>query len=574
MLHLHLVAGEHLGLGQNAEFLHQSNVFVLFESDHRVGGALAVGQAAALRLLLPGLGIAVAVEDDAAVVVQRFLDPRGGGALKVSSALGLGHKALQLLGYGGVQDGVGVGQVLGGAGHTELKLVAGEGEGRGPVAVGGVLAELGQHIHAQIHLHLDGAGVGGIGADGVDDRLQLLAHKDGDDGRRGLVGAQTVVVAGGGDGGAQQVGVLIHRLDDSGQEHHELQVLHGGIARVQQVLVLGADGPVVVLAGAVDPLEGLLMLEADKAVLAGDLLHDLHGEQVVVDGHVGGVVDGGQLVLGGGHLVVLGLGGDAQLPQLLVQLLHELGDHRADDAEVVLLQLLTLGGRGAEQGAAGEDDVKTLLVVLLADEEVFLLGADGGHHAVHVLAEQVQHLAGLIGDGLHGAQQRGLFVQRLAGVGAEGGGDAQNVILHKGVGGGVPGGVAAGLTGGAQAAGGEGGGVRLALDELLAGELHDGGAVRLGADKTVMLLAGDAGERLEPVGVMGGALLDGPALHDAGHHVGDLDVQRLALFNGGLEALVSGAGEPFAHLMIVKDFAAVEFHNGCCHTSYSFIRFL
>ena len=86
-----------------------------------------------------------------------------------------------------------------------------------------------------------------------------------------------------------------------------------------------------------------------------------------------------------------------------------------------------------------------------------------------------------------------------------------------------------------------------------------------------MLLTGDAGQRLEPVGVVGGALLNGPALHDAGHDVGDLKVQRLALLNRRLEALVGRAGQTLAHLMLVEDFAAVKFHNGCCHTSYSFI---
>ena len=183
----------------------------------------------------------------------------------------------------------------------------------------------------------------------------------------------------------------------------------------------------------------------------------------------------------------------------------------------------------------------------------------------------MQHLAGLVGDGLHRAQQRGLFVQSLAGVGAERGGDAERVILHEGVAGGIPCGVAAGLGGGAQAAGGEGGGVRLALDELLAGELHNGSAVRLGADKAIVLLTGDAGQGLEPVGVMGGTLLNSPALHHAGDNVGDLQVEGLALLNRCLQALVGRAGQTLTHLMLVENFAAVKFHNGCCHTSYSFV---
>ena len=149
--------------------------------------------------------------------------------------------------------------------------------------------------------------------------------------------------------------------------------------------------------------------------------------------------------------------------------------------------------------------------------------------------------------------------------------DAQRVVLYESVAGGVPGGVAAGLSGGAQAAGREGGSVRLALDELLAGELHDGGTIRLGADKAVVLLTGDAGQRLEPVGVMGGALLDRPALHHAGHDVGDLQVQGLALLDRRLQAFVGRAGQTLTHLMLVENFAAVKFHDGCCHTSYSFM---
>ena len=62
--------------------------------------------------------------------------------------------------------------------------------------------------------------------------------------------------------------------------------------------------------------------------MGGDLAHDLHGQLVVVDGDVGGVEDGRQLVLARCNLVVLGLGGHAQLPQLLVQLLHERSDTR------------------------------------------------------------------------------------------------------------------------------------------------------------------------------------------------------------------------------------------------------
>ena len=571
VLHLDFVTALHLHLGQDAEVLHQLDVLRVNEGGQSSRGVLLVGQAAAGSFFFPLGSVAVAVEDDAAVVADGPLDQSDGGRGKVLSTLQLVGVALQLLGDGGVQDGVAVAQVLSRTGHTELELVAGEGEGRSAVAVGGILAELGQDIHAQIHLHLGGAGVRRIGCDGVNDGFQLLAHEDGDDGRGCLVGAQTVIVAGGGDGGAQQVCVLIDCLDDSGQEDQELQVLHGSVAGVQQVLVGGAHRPVVVLAAAVHALKRLLVLQADQTVLGCDLLHQLHGQQVVVDGNVGGVEDGGQLMLAGSHFVVLGLGGDAQLPQLFVQFLHEGGDFGADDAEVMLFELLALGRGSAEQGAAGQDQVLTCLVVFLLDEEVLLLRADRGGHIVHILAEQLQDTDGLIGQRVHGTQQRSLFIQRLAGVADEGGGDAEHIILDEGVAGGVPCGVAAGLAGSAQAAGGEGGSIGFAAHQLLAGELHDGSAVAHGGDEAIVLLAGDAGQRLEPVGVVGSAQLHGPALHHAGHNVGHLDVQRSTLVQGAFQALVSRARQALLHHMFVEDLAAVDFHNICCHKSYSLL---
>ena len=135
------------------------------------------------------------------------------------------------------------------------------------------------------------------------------------------------------------------------------------------------------------------------------------------------------------------------------------------------------------------DQILTCLVILLLDKEVLLLGADGGGDVINILAEQLQDADGLTGQCVHGAQQGGLFVQCLAGVADESGGDAQHVILHESVAGGVPCGVAAGLAGGTQAAGGEGGSIGLAAHQLLAGELHDGGAVAHGAHKAVVLLS-------------------------------------------------------------------------------------
>ena len=124
-----------------------------------------------------------------------------------------------------------------------------------------------------------------------------------------LVGPQAVIVPGAGHGDAQQVLILVHPFDDGGQKQQEPGVLRRVFAGVQQVFPpVGGQGPVVVLAAAVDPLEGLLVEQTHQAVAGGHVFHHFHGQLVVVGGHVGGGEDRRQLVLGGGHLVVLCLG--------------------------------------------------------------------------------------------------------------------------------------------------------------------------------------------------------------------------------------------------------------------------
>src|SRR5206468_12746705 len=76
-------------------------------------------------------------------------------------------------------------------------------------------------------------------------------------------------------------------------------------------------------------------------------------------------------------------------------------------------------------------------------------------------------------------------------------------------------GVAARLEGRADAAGRERRRVRLALDQLLAGELGDRATVARRRVERVVLLCGRSGERLEPVRVVGRALLERPPLQRA-----------------------------------------------------------
>ena len=304
------------------------------------------------------------------------------------------------------------------------------------------------------------------------------------------------------------------------------------------------------------------MEQAYQVVPLGNEPHVFHGQQVLIHRHVGGGVDGCQLVLSGSGLVVLGLGVDAQLPELLVQLAHEGGNLGLDGAKVVILHLLPLGSGRTEQSAAAVDEILSLLKILPVDQEILLFSSHrGGDTGGGSITEQTEYTQRLHTDGVHGAAQGGLGVQRLTGVGAEGGGDVQGAVLNEGVGGGIPGRVTACFKGGTQTARGERGAVGLALNELLTREFHHHAITRDGGNEGVVLLGGHAGQGLEPVGVVGGTLLNSPVLHGVGYYVGNGGIDGAPLFDGLGQSLVDLAGQPGAHDVVVEDHAAKELGN-------------
>ena len=158
---------------------------------------------------------------------------------------------------------------------------------------------------------------------------------------------------------------------------------------------VGPHRPVVVLARAVDPGEGLLVEQADEAVAPRHVLHHLHRQLLMVGAEVRVLEHRGELVLGRGDLVVAGLDRHAELDELALRLEH-VGEHALrNGSEVVVVELLALGRLRSEERAAGCDQVGTGVVVLLVDQEVLLLGADRGGHALgFIVAEQLERLDG------------------------------------------------------------------------------------------------------------------------------------------------------------------------------------
>jgi hypothetical protein len=79
-----------------------------------------------------------------------------------------------------------------------------------------------------------------------------------------------------------------------------------------------------------------------------------------------------------------------------------------------------------------------------------------------------------------------------------------------------------------------------------------------GAASEVVLLGGKPGERLEPVGVVGGAVLDRPVLHRGRHHIGHGRIQRLPAVDGAEQAAVDLLGEALPHHRPREDVTAED----------------
>ena len=77
-----------------------------------------------------------------------------------------------------------------------------------------------------------------------------------------------------------------------------------------------------------------------------------------------------------GDLVVLSLGQNAELPEFLVQILHECSHARLDGAEIMIVQFLSLRRLRAKERPAGVEKILTLVIKRLVDQEIFLLRAD------------------------------------------------------------------------------------------------------------------------------------------------------------------------------------------------------
>ena len=323
---------------------------------------------------------------------------------------------IEALGHDRIEDRIRARDVGAGADGAELELVPGERERTRPVPVSRFLGKLGKNRHAGLKHTALFASLGGAFFDLLDDVVELVAQEDRDDRRRGLVGAQAVIVVRRPDRHAKHIGILIDRANNRRHEHQELRVLMRRVARIEQVFAhVGRHRPVIVLAAAVDPGKRLLVQQADQAVLVGDLPHLLHDQILVIRRQIAVLEEGGQFILARGHLVVARLDGHAQLEQFRLRIRHERQNALGDIGEILVFQFLPLRRLGAEKRPSTVDQVRTKQIKALVDQEVFLLRSDGREDVrCFLVPEQSQDAQRLLAQCFHRAEQGGLLVERLA----------------------------------------------------------------------------------------------------------------------------------------------------------------
>ena len=149
----------------------------------------------------------------------------------------------------------------------------------------------------------------------------------------------------------------VDAADDRQQEREELRVGVRVVARIEEVLARRrcAIDQLLCLPEPLMPANGFSWMRNIRPCCGAslrivDITSMLWSEPTDVASNTGAISN-----CAGRDLVVARLGRDAQAPQLAVEIHHEREDPLADRAEVLVLQLLALGRRGAEQRAAGEE---------------------------------------------------------------------------------------------------------------------------------------------------------------------------------------------------------------------------
>ena len=168
------------------------------------------------------------------------------------------------------------------------------------------------------------------------------------------------------------------------------------------------------LTRTIDTCKWLLMQQTCKSVSLCNLLQCLHQQLVLIGCYICRTINRCDLMLRRSNLIVLCFCRNTILPQILIELSHEMRNLILDHAEVLIIKLLSLWCRCTKQCTSGQLQVKSLIELILVDQKVLLLWSNGGSYLRRCLTEEFQDTKCLLVNGIHGTKKWCLMIQRLA----------------------------------------------------------------------------------------------------------------------------------------------------------------
>ena len=301
---------------------------------------------------------------------------------------------------------------------------------------------------------------------------------------------------------------------------------------------------------------------------SSNLAHHFHCKLVVVTGHVGCRENWSKLVLSWCNFVMFSFCKDSKLPELAVEVLHELLNARFNHTKIVIFKFLTFWSLSTKKCATCVDEVFTLVINALINKEVFLLWTYSCFYRSNsfVSFKKFKHTNSLLADCLHRTKKRSLFIEGLAGVRTESSWNTKSSVLNKCIAGRVPGSVTAGFKGRTNSSTWKAGSIRLTLNKLLAAELHDNFSVICWCDKAVVFFSSNSGKRLEPVSKVCSPLLYSPVFHCVCNNSGNRRIQLFAAFNSLHQLLICFFWQPCFHYSFIKN----VFSKNWCYFVHSY----
>ena len=572
VFHVDFVAGIEFALVEHAVLFEEGDVFFLGECLEGFHGGAGIRETSLSSFFNPFVGIAVAVEDNALVFLNDLLEKvlEFFVELVCRNVSKLVCNDVECFCNNRIEDNVRFRATLARTRCTEFELVACECERRSTVTVRSVTRERRESIRTELESASLLAGLRIALFELVDDVSKLVAEVHGDYCRRSFVCAKAVVITSACDCHTEQVSVSIDSVNHSAERSKEDSVLVRVLTWVQEVGLTVVHRPVVVLTRTVDTCKRLFVEEADESVTVSNLTEDFHNLHVVVASEVHFFEHRSKFELSRSDFVVAGLSRNAELPEFLFHIVHEVQNARRNATEVVVFHLLVLSRSCTEQGAASLVEVRALEVETLVDEEVFLFGTERNSDLLLGNTEEAHEAVGGFLQSLDRTEKRSLLVESFTSVATECSRDAERcavaVTLDESRGSRVPSGVTTSFESRTETTARERRCVRFADDQVLAAE-SENSLVAFGFQERVVLFGSGTGKRLEPVSKVSSAAIKGPLFHAVCNFASDARVERCAVIDSCKKLFADVFRQVSAHGVGVENVFTIKVDvcGGCGH---------